>query len=75
MTEELSLLSEFAFKILIIVVVATGGSVFAYFTNLIKGVKKYKEEINETIEIIEDRLLRSSTAFLHFVRRNDALHI
>jgi len=59
----LSFLSEFAFEILIIVVVATGGSVFAYFTNLIKGVKKYKEETNETIEIIEDRLLRLSRLF------------
>jgi len=72
--DESSFLSEFTFEILIVVVVATGGSVFAYFTNLIKDVKKHKEETNEKMGIIEDRSLRLSTAFLHFVRRNDALH-
>ena len=74
MAEELSFLSEFALPIILIVVVATGGSVFAYFANLKKCVKKWKEESNEKIEVNDDRSLRLSKAFLHFVRRNDELH-
>jgi len=37
-------------------------------------VRKHKEETNSKIKIIDDRTLRYSTAFLHFVRRNDELH-
>ena len=55
--------SEFAFEILLIVVLGTGGSLLAYFKHL-----------RTKIAIVEDRSLRLSIAFLHFVRRNDELH-
>ena len=64
MIEELSFLTEFAFEILIVVVLGTGGSILAYFKHL-----------HMKIAIVDDRSLRLSTAFLHFVKRNDELHI
>lgn len=68
------LFAEFAFEIILIVVAATGASVFGYFLNLKKCVRIHKNETNAKIDIIDDRSLRLSTAFLHFVRRNDELH-
>ena len=65
---------QFASEIILIAVIAAAGSVFAYFMNLKKCVKKHKEETNANIAIIDARSLRLSTAFLHFVRRNDELH-
>ena len=57
------LFTEFSFEILLIVVLGTGGSLLAYFKHL-----------RTKIAIVEDRSLRLSIAFLHFVRRNDELH-
>ena len=74
MTEEISFLTKFAFEIILIVIVATGGTVFAYFVNLKKCVKKHKEETNAKIAVIDARSLRLATAFLHFVKRNDEIH-
>ncbi len=74
MVEEISLLSEFALPIVVGIILLTGGSVFAYFINLKRCVRKHKEETNKKIDIIDDRSLRFATAFLHFVKRNDELH-
>lgn len=74
MVEEISFLSEFAFEIILIVIVFTGGSVSAYFANLKKCVRLHKIETNAKIAVIDARSFRLSKAFLHFVRRNDELH-
>ena len=57
------LFTEFAFEILLLVVLGTGGSLMAYFKHLQKK-----------IALSDARTLRLSVAFLHFVRRNDELH-
>ena len=57
------LFSEFALEILLIAMVAIGGSIMAYFKHL-----------RNQIAIADARTLRLSVAFLHFVRRNDEVH-
>ena len=52
MINELSVIYDFAFEIILVVVLATGGSVFAYFVNLKRCVRKHKEETNKEIEIM-----------------------